>query len=77
MSIRSADSKLGDLLADDAARVVLERNLPGITSHPKIGMGKAFPLRTVANFSGGLITPEALQRIDAELRELSNGRRAP
>jgi hypothetical protein len=51
----SIESKLGDLL--DSA-------------HPQIAMGRGFALSMVAKFSGGLITEEMLQKVNAELSGL-------
>jgi len=44
--------------------------MPGISTHPQLGMGKGFPLAVVANFSGGLITSEMLEAVDAEFSAL-------
>lgn len=66
----SIESKLGDLLDNEQTKAVLEKHLPGISTHPQIGMGKGFPLSMVAKFSGGMITDEALQNIDADLKAL-------
>jgi hypothetical protein len=66
----SIESKLGDLLENDAAKAVLEKHMPGISTHPQIGMGKGFALSMVAKFSGGLITEEMLQKVNADLTAL-------
>lgn len=66
----SIDTKLGELLETPATKEILEKHLPGIADHPKIGMGKGFSLKMVAGFSGGLITAEALEKINAELKAL-------
>ncbi|HEY1059649.1 hypothetical protein NQT62_03570 [Limnobacter humi] len=66
----STQSKLGDLLDNDATKAILEKHMPGISTHPQIGMGKGFPLAVVANFSGGMITPEMLEKVDADLAAL-------
>jgi hypothetical protein len=70
MSSLSTNSNLGDLLDNDASKAVLEKHLPGISTHPQIAMGRGFPLRTVAGFSGGLITNDALDKIDADLKAM-------
>lgn len=66
----STQSKLGDLLDNDATKAILEKHMPGISTHPQIAMGKGFPLAVVANFSGGMITPEMLANVDADLAAL-------
>jgi len=66
----SIESKLGDLLDNEATKAVLEKHMPGISTHPQIGMGKGFALSMVAKFSGGLITDEMLQKVNADLTAL-------
>lgn len=66
----SINSNLGDLLDNEASKAVLEKHLPGISAHPQIAMGRGFPLKMVANFSGGLISNEALEKVDADLKTL-------
>lgn len=66
----SIENKLGDLLDNDATKVILEKHMPGISTHPQIGMGRGFPLSVVANFSGGLITKELLDKVNADLAAL-------
>ncbi|MFT3857552.1 MAG: hypothetical protein QM742_08675 [Aquabacterium sp.] len=66
----SIDTKLGDLLDNDATKAILEKHMPGISTHPQIGMGRGFALSMVAKFSGGMITEEMLQKVNAELAAL-------
>ncbi|QDZ26826.1 hypothetical protein [Noviherbaspirillum sp. UKPF54] len=66
----SINSTLGDLLDNEAAKAILEKYLPGVSTHPQIGMGRGFPLKTVASFSGGLISNEALEKIETDLAAL-------
>ena len=66
----SIESKLGDLLDNEQTKAVLEKHMPGISTHPQIGMGKGFALSMVAKFSGGLISDEMLQKVNADLSAL-------
>ncbi len=66
----SIESKLGDLLDNEATKAILEKHMPGISTHPQIGMGRGFALSMVAKFSGGLITEELLAKVEAELKAL-------
>ncbi|MFN4327481.1 MAG: hypothetical protein ACK4FF_01285 [Limnobacter sp.] len=66
----STQTKLGDLLDNDASKAILEKHMPGISTHPQIAMGRGFPLAVVANFSGGMITAEMLEKVDADLAAL-------
>ncbi len=63
----SIESKLGDLLDNEASKAILEKHMPGVSTHPQIGMGKGFALSMVAKFSGGLITDDMLTKVDADL----------
>lgn len=66
----SIESKLGDLLDNEATKAVLEKHMPGISTHPQIAMGKGFALSMVAKFSGGLITDDILAKVNDELKTL-------
>lgn len=66
----SIESTVRELLGNEATKAILEQYLPGISAHPQIGMASGMPLATVAKFSGGLITDEALQKIQAALQAL-------
>lgn len=66
----SIESKLGDLLDNAASKAILEKHMPGISTHPQIGMGRGFALAMVAKFSGGLITDDMLSKVDADLKAL-------
>jgi hypothetical protein len=50
------DSKFGALLEDAQARVIIEKYLPGISTHPMIGFVKGMTL------SGILAIPQAVQQ---------------
>lgn len=67
----STESTVRDLLDNDTTKAIVEQHLPGFSSHPQIGMARDMALRTVAKFSGGLITDEALQKIDAALKAIA------
>jgi hypothetical protein len=66
----SIESKLGDLLDNETTKAILEKHLPGISTHPQIAMGKGFALSMVAKFSGGLITEDLLAKVNTELQAL-------
>jgi len=46
----TAQSKVGDLLANPSSAELLEKHLPGVSSHPLIGMAKGFTLEKLATF---------------------------
>lgn len=69
----SIDTPIETLVANDAARAVLERHLPGVTEHPAYDQFKSMSLKAVAPYSQGLITPEKLAAIDTDLKALPAG----
>lgn len=67
----SKQSKVKNLLANDEAKAILEKHLPGFSAHPQLAMATEMPLATVAQFARGLISDDALSTIDNELQALS------
>lgn len=65
----SIDSKLGDLLDNEATKAVLEKHLPGISEHPQLALGRGFSFRTAAQFAGG-VSRAQLEQVDAALKAL-------
>ncbi|MFB0948965.1 MAG: enoyl-CoA hydratase-related protein, partial [Burkholderiaceae bacterium] len=66
----SIESTVKDLLDYAPASALLEQHLPGFSTHPQLAMAKSMSLTTVAKFSGGMITDELLQKVDAALKAL-------
>ena len=66
----SIESTVKDLLDYAPASALLEQHLPGFSTHPQLAMAKSMSLATVAKFSGGMITDELLQKVDAALKAL-------
>lgn len=67
----SIESTVRDLLENDAAKAVVEQHLPGISDHPQIDMARGMSLSTVAKYTDGLISQDALEKIDADLKALA------
>lgn len=67
----TASSRIGDILGDEAAKAVLERHLPGVTSNPQISMAKGMTLRAVQAFAPDQFAAEVLDAIDADFAKLS------
>lgn len=66
----TAETKLAVLLKDEAAREVLDRHFPGITSDKRIGMAKSMTLRAIQKFAPAQFTNDALDATDRDLAEL-------
>ena len=66
----SINSTLGVILADERAKAVLEKHIPGATSHPQLGQAMGMTLKQVASYAQGQITDEILKAIDEDLSKL-------
>ena len=61
------DTPIEALVADERAKAVLAKHLPGIDQHPAYEQFKALSLKTLAPFSQGMITDEMLAAIEGDL----------
>lgn len=59
------------LVADERAKAVLDKELPGLTTHAQYGFFKGMTLKELQPLSGGLITDERLKATEAALKTLS------
>lgn len=66
----TTDSKLGDILANEKGKAVLEKHLPGISANPQLAMAKGMSLKAIAPMSRGLITDAKLKAIDEDLKKI-------
>lgn len=66
----NAQSTVGDLLANPASREVMERHMPGVSTHPMIGMASAFSLEKLATFPQANLDADKLQVLVDELAVL-------
>jgi hypothetical protein len=58
------------LVANPAAKAVLDKDLPGLTSHEAYDQFKGMTLSQVAPMSQGAITEEALKKVQADLDQV-------
>lgn len=65
-----AGTKLSLLLADPAAKAVLDKHFLGFTSDARIGMAKGMTLRAIQKFAPDFFSADALGVVDAELGQL-------
>jgi cytochrome P450 len=66
----TADTKIGALLADPAAKAVFDKHFPGVSADKRIAMAKSMTLRAVQKFAPEMFTTAALEAADAELATL-------
>lgn len=70
----SAHSTLREILANQQAKAVLEKHLPGATAHPDLPMALHMSLREASFYPEAAqagLTQEKLQAIDSDLKALS------
>ena len=61
------DTPIQDLVADAAAKAVLEKDLPGLIGLPQYEMFKALSLKQVQAYSDGKLTDEMLAKTATDL----------
>ena len=64
----SIDSTVREVLGDRRATEILDKYVPGVSTHSMIHMAYGMTLRAAASYIG--TDPELLQEIDKELKEL-------
>ncbi len=61
------DTPIGELLANEAAKAVLDKELPGLTQLPQLEMIKGLGLKQLQPYSDGKLTDELLAKTEASL----------
>ena len=67
----TVDTKIGVLMADPKARVVMDKYMPHLAENPHYFMIRFMSIREAAKFTGGQLTPAHLAHIDTELAEIN------
>ena len=68
--VASIDVPVASLCARSAARAVVERDLPGLTTRPEYAFFKHMSLRQLQAASGGRMSEAELQQVSADLSAL-------
>jgi hypothetical protein len=67
----SADTKLGEIMDNPAAKAVMQKHYPEMTTMgPMINMGRGLTLKQIAAFPQAKMSPERLQLIVDDLQKL-------
>jgi hypothetical protein len=66
----TADTDIGTLLDDPAARAVVDKHIPGFSSRDQIDMARSMTLRGIQQYDSATITDKALAEIDVDLAKL-------
>ncbi|MFM6832643.1 MAG: hypothetical protein ACKOVA_20245 [Novosphingobium sp.] len=66
----SAETTIGSLLDDPAAKAVLDKHMPGFAGNPQIEMARSMTLKQIQGFAPDQIKDEVLAKIDVDLAKL-------
>ncbi|GIV79952.1 hypothetical protein FKZ61_020730 [Litorilinea aerophila] len=64
------NSTVREILADERAKAIIEKHMPGATSHPQLSEAMYMTLREVAMYPESGLTPQKLQAILDDLAKL-------
>lgn len=64
------NSKVKDLIANKEAVALIDKLIPGLTTHPQIGIAKNFTLSKCARILPDVLTPDIMAQIDDFLKHL-------
>ena len=66
----SIGSTIGRIMADERAKAVLEKYIPGATSAPQMGQAMGMSLKGLARYVPDMLTKEILEAVDEDLSKL-------
>ena len=66
----TTDTEIGTLLDDPAAKAIVEKHIPGMTTNPQLDMARSMTLRAIQPYASTDVTEERLAAIDADLAKL-------
>ena len=66
----TSTTTIGTLLDDPAAKAIVEKNIPGMTTNGQIDMARGMTLKDIQQYSSEQVTDERLAAIDTELASL-------
>jgi para-nitrobenzyl esterase len=66
----TSTTEIGTLLDDPAAKAVIEKHVPGMTTNDQIDMARAMTLKDIQQYSPDAVTDKVLAAIDADFAKL-------
>ena len=66
----TTSTEIGTLLDDPAAKAVIEKHIPGMTTNEQVDMARGMTLKDIQQYSPDAITDKVLADTDAELVKL-------
>jgi hypothetical protein len=64
------DSPIEQIAANPGGKAILDKDIPGLTTHPAYEQFKSHTLKELQPMSNGQITDDGLQRVAADLAKL-------
>jgi len=66
----SKESKLKDVMSNPEAAAIIDQYVPGASTDPKLKLASSLSLTQIVAMSGGLLSPDLLEEVDAKLKAL-------
>ena len=66
----SEQSTLQEIIADERAKAILDKHIPGASTHPQLSMGLGMSLKEISWYAESGLTQEKLKALVAELAAL-------
>lgn len=66
----TSETDIGTLLDDPAAKAIVEKYIPGMTTNDQIEMARSMTLKAIQTYAADSVTDERLAQIDAEFTKL-------
>ena len=66
----STDTELGALLDDPAAKAILDKRVPGLTTNDQVDMARGMTLKAVQQYAPDQLSDKVLADIDADFAKL-------
>ncbi|TWB18362.1 MULTISPECIES: hypothetical protein [Nitrospirillum] len=66
----TAETEIGKLLDDPAAKALLDKYIPGMTSNDQIDMARAMTLKDIQQYSPDQVNDKVLAQLDAEFAKI-------
>lgn len=66
----TADTEIGTLLDDPAARAILAKHVPAIVANDQIDQARGMTLQGIQPYSGDMLSDDILKKIDVDLAAL-------
>lgn len=66
----TSETEIGVLLDDPAAKALLDKHIPGMTTSDQIDMARGMTLKAIQQYSPDAITDKVLAALDADFQKI-------